>query len=317
MKPTLRVVQRHKEAVVPELMQPSHRGREKKHVLRKQPKLESLQRWVQEVITHPDGVDAGINSKPAQKEIRVQSESLSAVIRPSSNLDSHQRIGIYAGMYFMRLMECLSNDFTAVRHALGFEQFDEVAKAYVAAHPSTHYSLNVFGAKFSKFLLKKKNDIPERNFLSELAVLEWAIQEVFDERRLEPLTPAKLGAISPDQLGDAAFKISPALRLFKFEYPVNRYLQAVYDERKATIPKPVQNWLVVYRKGFRVWRARLTEPQYHVLTALQSGTTLSGALELVCATTATESEQIIGSINAWFKEWATEGLFVGVRFKRS
>ena len=73
--------------------------------------LEVMQRWVQEVVMHPEGAEAGVNSKNAKNLIGINSNTLDKVILPSKNLTSLARINIYAQAYYWRLMDIMASDF--------------------------------------------------------------------------------------------------------------------------------------------------------------------------------------------------------------
>jgi hypothetical protein len=282
--------------------------------LKKQPSVDELQRWVQEVTTHIGGVDAGIASPGAQALIAIKPQQLDQVVLPSKNLSSHERIGIYADMYYLRLVECLGKDFTALKYAFGEERFDEIAKQFVSAHPSRSFSLNVFGAKMPQFLEKEVADLPNREFLVEVARLEWTIQEVFEGKNVEPLTAAQLEKISPSKWAKARVELIPAFRLLKFDFPVNNFVQAVYNEKDPGLPEPRTNWLRVYRRGYRVWRARIDEHQYNLLSAIASGMTLTAALDECIGLAGRAEKRVAAQVGDWFKEWAADGLFAAVKY---
>ncbi|MEK7796751.1 MAG: DNA-binding domain-containing protein [Pseudomonadota bacterium] len=56
-------------------------------------------------------------------------------------VDAHGRLDIYADAYRLRLIEALEGDFVALQAYVGPERFDEIARAYIEAHPSEHFSL--------------------------------------------------------------------------------------------------------------------------------------------------------------------------------
>ena len=57
---------------------------------------QDVQRWMQSVITHPAGVDAGIAADGAQHYLPVEQCDLEQVIEPSSQMTSVERLGIYS-----------------------------------------------------------------------------------------------------------------------------------------------------------------------------------------------------------------------------
>lgn len=275
---------------------------------RVEPVLESLQRWMQAVITHPEGVSAGVASAPARDAIAV--DRLEAVVLPSRTLTSTERLELYSGMYVERLAECLRDDFPALVFALGAERFDAMARAYVAAHPSTHFSLNQLGARLSQYL--SGTHVRRKEFLAELAALERGIQEVFDEQAAVPIAATELQAVAAEDWPRLRLVTAPALRLFAFRYPVNRFYQAFREGGKPRVPAAASSWTAVYRKDFKVWRASLSLEQHALLSALMRGHGLDRALEECALVRGVDLARLGRSLGEWFREWSGEGLFVGL-----
>ena len=89
------------------------------------------------VITHPEGVAAGLDSQEARSEIDVVASQVEQVVDPSKRRTSIERIEVYANAYYARLLECLRDEFPALFHAVGEEVFDGLAFGYLQAYPST------------------------------------------------------------------------------------------------------------------------------------------------------------------------------------
>jgi len=278
------------------------------------PVLERIERWVQEVITHPNGVRAGLESAEAAELIDVTPESLDSVVRPSQQLSSIERMEIYSSSYFLRLVECLEQDYEVTSKTLGQDRFTELARVYITAHPSTHNSLNVFGAHFPEFLRCEAGDFQNRDFVATLATLEWKIQEAFDERQAEPLTVDQLLDVPAKRWGQARLRLIPAFRLLLADYPVNTYLQAIYDEKPARIPKPRRSWTAIYRCNNRVWRANLDRERFALLSEILAGKPLVEALEICAAAPGIDPGRFAALARAWFKDWTADGIFCAVEF---
>ncbi|MGD9854491.1 MAG: hypothetical protein AB7U20_06015 [Planctomycetaceae bacterium] len=71
-------------------------------------RLDQIQRWMQEVLMHPDGVVAGIASDRARARIDIAAGDVERVISRSAALDSVQRLAVYGNAYSARLIECLA-----------------------------------------------------------------------------------------------------------------------------------------------------------------------------------------------------------------
>ena len=262
--------------------------------------LRRLQHWMLELITDPRSGEG---------------EEVERVILPSRQLSGVQRMEIYQRMYWLRLVDVLGKDFPAVKELLGAADFDRVAREYLTAHPSAHFSLNVLGAGFPAFLASEAGELPHREFTAELARLEWTIQVVFDEEHAEPVEEDALADVPPGAWETARLRTVPALRLLAFRHPVNAALNSQRAGKGVapTAPVPQEpSHVVVYRKDDQVWRNDLSEGQFAVLGALQRGATLGEALASAAALPEIAFETLQSSVGSWFQEWASERLFRAV-----
>ena len=66
------------------------------------------------------------------------------------------RLAIYGSAYYLRLLECMREEFPATAHALGEETFDGFAAAYLQQYPSRSYTLCQLGTHFARFLVETR-----------------------------------------------------------------------------------------------------------------------------------------------------------------
>ncbi len=158
------------------------------------PGLDSLQRWLQEVVAHPGTVEEAIASPGAEREI--PSERLAEVVLPSHSMTSAERVGVYHGMYLMRMEEALGVDYPVIRYFLGDDGFAELVRDYVQTYPSRSYTLNRLGDHLPRFIADQAGE-PRRGFLHDLARLELAMTEAFDEQQSPVLSAEELAAVPP------------------------------------------------------------------------------------------------------------------------
>jgi hypothetical protein len=211
-------------------------------------------------------------------------------------LGPRERLDVYRRGYESRLVECLADDYPVLKVALGDEAFDALCRAYVARFPSESPSLNAYGRRMAEVC---------EGFAADLARLEWAVVEVIHAPSAPPLTMEALAAVPMEAWGGARLASSRALRLLTLAHPANDYFQAVRDGRSPAIPGPSPSAAVVYRSGWTVWRMSLTPPMHRVLAALVGGEPLETALSLA-------GDEPPEQVTAWFREWVSSGLFVGV-----
>lgn len=279
----------------------------------------SLQRWLQAAIVHPGGVEVAAEDRQVRRLLPARAKRLEDLLLPSQEMTAHERLDVYASSYFLRLRDVMKSDFAGLAHALGDDGFDAMMRAYVTRHPPDSFTLNRYGAGVEPFLAKEctlKAVARRRPFLAELARLERAVEEIFHAPRRESVDVKRLKSIPVERWTRATFVPIPAFRLLAFRWPVNRYLQAVYDDKSPAIPAPAANWLVVYRKDWRSWRAGLQRDQFDLLSALAKGVALGAALApLVAKRRGKQRDALLAALGPWFHEWTAEGMFAEIRVR--
>jgi hypothetical protein len=287
--------------------------------------LAKVQRWMQSVITHPDGVAAGLESAAARDHFDVPPEQVEQVILPSQAMSSVERLAIYANAYYARLLECLGEEFPVLKQTLGDETFDAFAFGYLQNYPSRSYTLNRLGANFAAFLAETRpaaadtdagEEIPLGpdwpDFLIDLATLEWTFSQVFDGPGVErqPLLEAtELRKIGVDRWPNARIEPVPCLKLLALRFPVNAYYTGARRGELPPVPGPADNWLAITRRDYIVRRHEISEPQFVLLTALIEGQTIGAAIERVLELPDENVDVLAGQLRTWFHDWAAEGFF--------
>lgn len=279
------------------------------------PTLHDLQRWVQDVTSHPDGVLKGVRAAGSAKT-SLKGRALNQVIGRSKNLSAAERIGVYAGMYFGRLVDCLRNDYPVLLKILGEDAFEDLARDFVIKYPSRSFTLNKLGAKMPAYILKAIPVKQNRAFLFDVAQVERAIEEVFDAPEEKPLNMDSLLSIKPEKWLAMTLQVSQALRLFACKYPVNDFIEAAKTGDTPEIPKRGKSWLAVYRNNYSVWRLNIDHWQYEMLNALQRGDTLGDAVEQAMQVMPETNEQSITAVQRWFELAAKRGWFIDAKMKK-
>jgi hypothetical protein len=265
---------------------------------------------MQAVIEHPGTVDEAIRSAPARAEL--DPSRIESAILPSKTLTSAERVGVYHGMYLLRMAEALENDYPAVAHFLGDGSFRQLVSEYVRAHPSTTYTLNRLGDRFPDFVRDQKG-IRKKGFVYDLARLEQAVTQVFDAPE-SPAWPAEEIARIPEAAWPGAvLRPIAAFRLAAFSYPVNAYFQSVKDDdHDHPEVRRQPTWLAVYRKRYEVWRLDLSRPAFTFLRALAKGRPFGKA---VAESARSLQGDAGGQLFRWLRDWVGEGMFEGIELE--
>ncbi|WP_417729715.1 putative DNA-binding domain-containing protein [Rosistilla oblonga] len=289
--------------------------------------LQSVQQWMQAVITHPDGVQNGSQSETAQDALgEAAGASLEDLILPSQRLDSQQRIEVYANAYYARLLECLSEEFPALVKLLGEETFNAFAVEYLQFFPSQSYTLADLGANFHHFLSQYRDaaqedadsDSLERSWsdlMIDLAQLERTYSEVFSGpgiEQMETLRGDALATVPPQSMGSICLTPAPCLRLLQLNSAAHEYAIAVRKQTDldGAFPEMRPTYLAITRIRYVVRTIELEPGEFEILQQLCEGVSLEAAIANVAALDSLDDTALAQRLLAWFQKWATDQMFV-------
>lgn len=276
------------------------------------PSLETLEKWMLAVVRHREpGLDS-IGCAEAQAVMAVDAETLGDVVLPSKNLSSIERLDIYSNSYFARLYEILQRDYAVVEAIIGRKLFRAAIVEYLEKYPSQHYNLSHLGKFFPRYLRELPDDWPHRDVVAEVAAIERAVEEVFDEKRSTAVTPEEWAAFPADRWENARFTFVPAMRMLALEYPANRMMQNFLEKKPRRWPKAKKTWVVVYRKDWQAWRADLDFEEFLILRHLVDGKTLGEAIDATMTTEGARERRVGKMIGHWFQKWTANGVFASV-----
>lgn len=182
---------------------------------------------------------------------------------------------IYHDMYRVRLDEALAIDFPRLRQRLGDDGFATLAAAYRARYPSTTPSLRHYPRHLPRLVAER---FPSEPALAELAALEWARVDVFDDGDEALLTGDTIAALTPDALVALPLRVITAHRLIATPHTV----EAAWADPAADIgeARPGHRTLLVWRVlPNQVFHRRITNAERLWLRQLRRGTTLLALCE--------------------------------------
>jgi hypothetical protein len=276
--------------------------------------LRARQLWFYELVTSgAERLEGALEAAEARSPLGAgEAGGLGRVLRPGGGLSAERGVAIYRDAYVARLVECLADDYPTLQYAIGDDAFDALARDYLARHPSRSPNLNAFGRHMAPFCRERAE--PWAAFAAELAALEWALVEVLHAPAAAPLPPDALSALPPESWAGARLRPSRALRVLRFAYPVDAFLQAYREGRGPALPGEGPSATVVYRQGPRLWRQALSPAMADLLEALAAGQTLGEALSSLerafaeRGAPADAGREVMG----WFRGWVEAGFFAAI-----
>jgi hypothetical protein len=247
-------------------------------------------------------------------------------IRPNDRLTSFERLEIYNRQYWFRLFSSFEEDFPGVQAVVGRKQFQVLMRAYLEAHPSTSFSLRNLGSQLVNWLQENPAwTEPHSELAIEMARLEWAHIEAFDNAMWPPLTVdarAQIGA-------ESRLTLQPHIRLIEAHYAVDDALIAVRNEsgsrdtssnnastghvsRRSRVLREMKRepvHIAVHRFEDSVYYRRLAVEDYRLLLALQEGIALGDAIDITFDDSLILENERPAYLQSAFAYWTTMGWF--------
>lgn len=264
------------------------------------PSLRELQRQLFALIRAPGGVGDGL------ERLGLDEDALDAVVDGDDRLSAAGRVGIYADMYFLRLLDVLRGAFPKLAVALGDDAFAALAAEYLEAHPSRHPSLRHLGDRLPAFMREQGGALPP--WAADLAALEWQRYDVFDEADAPLLTMERLRALPPTAFATLPIRLVPACRVLPAGFAVEEVWRALKaDEAPPDMPAQDRT-LLVWRQDTSVYHRAVEALEAELLPLARAGTTLGLLCERVAA--QLEGDTAAQAVFRIVARWTSDGLLV-------
>lgn len=209
------------------------------------------------------------------------SREVAALLRPARGVSAERRLQVYRNNLYASLGSALAAVYPVVERLVGADFFRQLARGYVARHPSTSGNLHSFGARLSAFL---NTQVALRGlpYLADVAALEWASHEVYHEADGIALDPDGLAAVPAEAQSRIRLHLQLATRFIASPWPVLAIWEMNQDgapERDAPLSLTDGGVrLLVARSDFEVEFRVLGFAEERWLRALAEGRTLADAL---------------------------------------
>lgn len=143
----------------------------------------------------------------------------------SGGVAPEQRVEVYRNNYREIYRKALAASFPVIHRLVGESCFAGLARAYTREHPSRCGDIQHFGTNFAAFLEHTYDDTGFR-YLSSVADLEWALEEIHLEPDERPLAIVELQKFSADDYCNLVFRVRRAVRLVKSGFPIHAIWRA-------------------------------------------------------------------------------------------
>jgi len=283
--------------------------------------LADLQREMAAAVMTP--LTADEQMRETAPDGRAMKDVAASFIAPNSRLTAFERLELYNRQYWLRVRGALAEDFPAVRAVVGANRFEELSVAYLSVHPSRSFSLRNLGSKLVDWLIANPRWTGRRHALAvDLARIEWAFVEAFDNAERTPLTLDQIATLDEG----SRLALQPHVQLLALNYPADDIALALHGKEKRQTseagvthddgdPAPVRlprlrrkpTWVAAHRVDLNVYYRRMEREEFQTLAAIRDGHTLGDALEAGFSGSQMAETRRAGRVRAWFATWAELG----------
>jgi len=183
------------------------------------------------------------------------------------------RLGFYRTNVFENYRKALAATYPAVEKLVGPGFFAGLAEEYTRRYPSLSGDVGRHGQQFEEFL-RRHACARELPYLSDVARLEWSIDESFNEAEHPPLALERIADVPEGQHERLRFLLAPSCRLMSSLFPVHRIWQMCQPgfegEGNIDLSEGGAN-LLVRRQGFHVIVETVQPGEFAMLVALATG----------------------------------------------
>jgi hypothetical protein len=224
----------------------------------------------------------------AAATIFSDSTALASVGIVDGGLGASARIAVYRNNVLANYRKALSATYPVVEALVGPTFFGAAAEVFVRAHPSTRGDVNRYGGELARFLATYPPALG-LPYLSDVARLEWAIDQAHIAPDADALDLGSLAAVPENTFGALTFVLHPSVRFVVSSYPIFRIWQA--NQRGHEHDEPVDlgeggDALLILRGIDGLGVHRLESGVYAFLLALGRRLCLADAVERATAADA-------------------------------
>ncbi len=254
------------------------------------PGLADIQKGFWELIAAPEGARKGQRDLEAAGVL--PEGFVDAVFVGDERRSAIDRVDVYANMYFFRLKDAIREDFPKVALLAGEPAWHDLMTDYVLAHPPVSWSMRYAGQHLPAFLAV--HPLAEgRPWLADLARLEWARADAFQQRD-EPVLPIEaLSGVAPEAWGELAFRAAGCVTLIEASAGVGQLwadLEEAADPSPDAAPSQEPETLLVFREGLDVFHESLEGAEGRAGSALLSGCSFAEVCERAAGDAASDDD---------------------------
>jgi hypothetical protein len=231
--------------------------------------------------------------------------AFTACVVDDPKVGAKKRLNIYFDAYRYRIIEALAAAYPKLKLLVGDDLFEQIARTYIADHPSTYQNIRWYGSHMRSHLL---GFLPEHPIAAEMAAFEWAISLAFDAEDVPELKLQDLVEVPPQDWVGLSFTFQPAIQVIRLRWNVIPIWNALNMEETPPALKQdscYTSWLI-WRKDLNPQFRSLSEMEVIALNMAKSAATFAE----VCTSLEGEvsGEKAMATAAQFLAGWLEEGM---------
>lgn len=226
-------------------------------------------------------------------------------LRGDDKANEASRLAVYQQGYRIRLREALATEFPGLALLAG-RRFLPLLDDYVAAQPSTHFTIRWHGEGLARFL-EHASPWCEQPELGEMAQLDWAISTAFDAADHDTVNTGDLAGVAPEAWAGLRLHPLPHAQLLRCTGNIDAFRRAA--DRGGPRPR-LRRWrqarhLLVWRAALDVHYRQVASGELAPLRGALNGETFAHLCERLAERHGTAA---LPRMAALLAQWLDEGL---------
>ena len=203
------------------------------------------------------------------------------VVGPAEGKKALKRFSVYRNNVMVSLTEALMAAYPTIFALVGEDFFRAMAPNFITANPPQSAMLMEFGGGFGDFL-DRFEPVSSLPFLGDVARLEEAWLKAYHAADQEPLDPAKLQTVAPEDLGNLTFSFHASTHILGSQHATYSiwaaHKEADVEGAMAGLVHAAEDILIT-RPQWEVNVIKLPAGAFVFISALMEGYSLAAAAE--------------------------------------
>lgn len=250
-----------------------------------------------------------------QEAVVAGDDTLLAFIPDNSKTTRDVLLGVYRHAYAARLVDIAGSDYPRLLQHMGQTAFDKMLRGYLAVCPSRHPNVRWFAARLPDYLssVAPHSDDP---ILSDLALIERALNDAFDAADAPLLGLEDLARHAPERWGDLSFSPHPSVRRLDLATNAFAIWRALKNEEAPPQPERLveRERLVVWRNDAMPTLRALTPEETMMWDEAGKGVRFSVLCEL--AATYADPDGAAVRVAQYLQSWIAAGMLSKAKLAR-